>query len=255
MAQVKNWQLGREMEYPYADNRPKRQFAAVFNLNRCIGCQTCTMACKSTWTFSAGQEYMWWNNVESKPYGGYPMNWDIKLLAMLGEQEWQGSTYAGKTVFEARDPAKQTASGMVALGYLPDDEDWRAPNAYEDSARAHSPGGAALPEHENFGFYLPRICNHCTYPACLAACPRKAIYKRPEDGSLAIKGRVMYYSEYENKKTLSVEYGIESYYVPEHQGRTIENARVQADVEVSVDRRGNSALSRIFLAGKEVEFE
>jgi len=186
MAQVKNWQLGREMEYPYADNRPKRQFAAVFNLNRCIGCQTCTMACKSTWTFSAGQEYMWWNNVESKPYGGYPMNWDIKLLAMLGEQEWQGSTYAGKTVFEARDPAKQTASGMVALGYLPDDEDWRAPNAYEDSARAHSPGGAALPEHENFGFYLPRICNHCTYPACLAACPRKAIYKRDEDGIVLI---------------------------------------------------------------------
>ncbi|MBI1873792.1 MAG: nitrate oxidoreductase subunit beta, partial [Acidobacteria bacterium] len=31
-------------------------------------------------------------------------------------------------------------------------------------------------------FYLARICNHCSYPACLAACPRQAIYKRPEDG-------------------------------------------------------------------------
>jgi nitrate reductase beta subunit len=31
-------------------------------------------------------------------------------------------------------------------------------------------------------FYLPRICNHCTYAACLAACPRQSIYKRQEDG-------------------------------------------------------------------------
>ena len=60
MAKVYNWQLGREMEYPYEDNRPKRQFAAVFNINRCIACQTCTMACKSAWTFNKGQEFMWW---------------------------------------------------------------------------------------------------------------------------------------------------------------------------------------------------
>jgi len=33
---------------------------------------------------------------------------------------------------------------------------------------------------------LQRICNHCTYPACLAACPRKAIYKRPEDGVVLV---------------------------------------------------------------------
>jgi nitrate reductase beta subunit len=35
-------------------------------------------------------------------------------------------------------------------------------------------------------FYLQRICNHCTYPACLAACPRKSIYKREEDGIVLI---------------------------------------------------------------------
>jgi ferredoxin len=72
MSNVFNWQLGREMEYPYEAAYPDQQFAFVFNINRCIGCQTCTMACKSTWTFSKGQEYMWWNNVETKPYGGYP---------------------------------------------------------------------------------------------------------------------------------------------------------------------------------------
>jgi nitrate reductase beta subunit len=46
--------------------------------------------------------------------------------------------------------------------------------------------GASLPEHQGWVFYLQRICNHCTYPACAAACPRKAIYKRPEDGIVLI---------------------------------------------------------------------
>jgi nitrate reductase beta subunit len=35
-------------------------------------------------------------------------------------------------------------------------------------------------------FYLARICNHCDHPACLAACPRKAIYKREEDGIVLV---------------------------------------------------------------------
>jgi nitrate reductase beta subunit len=35
-------------------------------------------------------------------------------------------------------------------------------------------------------FYLARICNHCTYPACLAACPRSSIYKREEDGIVVL---------------------------------------------------------------------
>jgi nitrate reductase beta subunit len=40
--------------------------------------------------------------------------------------------------------------------------------------------------HKTWFFYLARICNHCSYPACLAACPRKAIYKRPEDGIVLV---------------------------------------------------------------------
>ena len=83
MATVHNWQIGRDMEYPHQGAARGQQFAAVFNINRCIGCQTCTMACKSTWTHSPGQELMWWNNVETKPYGGYPANWDIKTLELL----------------------------------------------------------------------------------------------------------------------------------------------------------------------------
>ncbi|MDA8233423.1 MAG: GDYXXLXY domain-containing protein [Clostridia bacterium] len=75
----------------------------------------------------------------------------------------------------------------------------------------------------------------------------------PDDGSLAIKGKVNYYDEM--SKIISINYGIDSYYVPQHEGRKIENARVLADVEVSVDRWGNSALSKLFLEGKEVQFQ
>jgi nitrate reductase beta subunit len=46
--------------------------------------------------------------------------------------------------------------------------------------------GVSLPEHKTWFFHLQRICNHCTYPGCLAACPRKAIYKRQEDGVVLI---------------------------------------------------------------------
>jgi nitrate reductase beta subunit len=35
-------------------------------------------------------------------------------------------------------------------------------------------------------FYLPRICNHCLNPGCLAACPSGAIYKRGEDGIVLV---------------------------------------------------------------------
>ena len=182
MANVYNWHLKRKMRYPHDGVRPKRQFGAVFDTNRCIGCQTCTMACRSTWTFSNGQEYMWWNNVETKPFGGFPQHWDVKLLSKLGPQEWSGGKYAGKTIFEKPDGTLRDEP----LGYAPPKPEWRFPNIYEDTATGTCKTGNSLPEHENFFFYMQRICNHCTYPACLAACSRNAIYKRPEDGIVLV---------------------------------------------------------------------
>lgn len=182
MPKVYNWHLGRDMAYKYPDARPKRQVGFVFDINRCIGCQTCTMACKSTWTFSRGQEHMWWNNVATKPFGGYPQHWDVKLLEKLGPQTWRKGVYAGRTIFE-------TAPGELRaepLGYQPDAHEWRFPNIYEDTVTATSSGGLALPIHSAFFFYIQRICNHCTYPGCLAACPRQSIYKRPEDGIVLV---------------------------------------------------------------------
>ena len=181
MAKVYNWQIGREMDYPYEGVRPKKQFALVMDLNKCIACQTCTVACKTTWTPGRGQEYMFWNNVESKPYGYYPLGWDVKILEKLGVQDVDGKTYRGKTLFEA------APSGERVLGYLPDDMDYAYPNVGEDDSLGLMGQGAYLTlPHTQWMYYLPRICNHCTYPACLGACPRQSIYKRQEDGIVLI---------------------------------------------------------------------
>ena len=40
MPSVHNLQLGRPMRYPYEAAHPARQFAFVFNINRCIACQS-----------------------------------------------------------------------------------------------------------------------------------------------------------------------------------------------------------------------
>jgi nitrate reductase beta subunit len=179
------------MSYWYPEARPKRQFAAVFDINKCIACQTCTLACKTTWTSGKGQEYMLWNNVETKPYGFYPLGWDVKLLEMLGSQGWKGPTYEGRTLFEA------AKAGERVLGWQPDDLDYAQPNVGEDDCVELVEAGAHIQIPHHFWFYyLARICNHCTYPACLASCPRGSIYKRPEDGIVLVdQGRCRGYRE------------------------------------------------------------
>ncbi|MCP5113773.1 MAG: nitrate oxidoreductase subunit beta, partial [bacterium] len=199
------------MDYPYEGAYPEQQFAFVFNINRCIDCQSCTMSCKSTWTFNKGQEHMWWANVETKPYGGYPQWWDAKILKLLEDANPEGmgwdessadgdtggkerpyGSYQGRTIFEA-PPTSLFPDSSRVLGYLPSDEEWNLPNIYEDNPVGskgekgkYHPTGESLPVHNTWFFYLARICNHCSYPGCLAACPRKAIYKRPDDGIVLI---------------------------------------------------------------------
>jgi nitrate reductase beta subunit len=191
MALAYNWQIGRSMSYWYPESRPQRQFAAVFDVNKCIACQTCTLACKTTWTSGKGQEYMLWNNVESKPFGCYPLAWDLNLLEKLGSQTWRGREYAGRTIFEAAE------AGERVLGWRPNDLDYAYPNVGEDDCAGRVDRGAAMQApHLSWFFYLARICNHCTYPACLASCPRGSIYKRPEDGIVLVdQGRCRGYRE------------------------------------------------------------
>jgi len=90
-------------------------------------------------------------------------------------------------------------------------------------------------------------------------------HRRPDAGSLAIKGKVRLYMEpqdtrklegsRENKELLILDYGIESFFVPQHQGKEIEQERRSLEVEASVDRWGNSALVRLLIDGQEVEFQ
>src|SRR5499426_2633229 len=56
--------------------RVKAQVAMVMNLDKCIGCHTCSVTCKQVWTNRPGTEYVWFNNVETKPGLGYPRRWE-----------------------------------------------------------------------------------------------------------------------------------------------------------------------------------
>lgn len=52
------------------------QIAMVMNLDKCIGCHTCSVTCKQAWTNREGMEYVWFNNVETRPGVGYPREWE-----------------------------------------------------------------------------------------------------------------------------------------------------------------------------------
>lgn len=61
----------------------RSQVAMVLNLDKCIGCHTCSVTCKNVWTSREGMEYAWFNNVESKPGIGYPKDWE-------NQNKWKG---------------------------------------------------------------------------------------------------------------------------------------------------------------------
>ncbi len=61
----------------------RAQIGMVLNLDKCIGCHTCSVTCKNVWTSRAGVEYAWFNNVESKPGVGYPRDWE-------NQNKWNG---------------------------------------------------------------------------------------------------------------------------------------------------------------------
>lgn len=50
----------------------RKQYGMLLDINKCLGCHTCTIACKTTWTDGPGQEDMYWNSVNTKPFGQYP---------------------------------------------------------------------------------------------------------------------------------------------------------------------------------------
>ena len=63
--------------------RVMAQMAMVMNLDKCIGCHTCSVTCKQAWTNRAGTEYVWFNNVETRPGQGYPRGYE-------DQERWEG---------------------------------------------------------------------------------------------------------------------------------------------------------------------
>lgn len=165
-----------------------RQIAMVLDLNKCIGCQTCTIACKKLWNKDEGAGYAYWNNVETQPGAGYPKSWpttggrDAQGEWKRGEIPDTDQGYGRAWRFNHRSVHESDGRGASkkdAAWLRPADSPSWGPNWDEDH------GAGSYPQNNHY-FYLPRLCNHCTHPACLEACPRAAIYKRNEDGIVLV---------------------------------------------------------------------
>ncbi len=206
--------------------------AMVFHLDKCIGCHTCSIACKNVWTDRKGAEYMWWNNVETKPGTGYPTAWEDQSkyrggwemngaktpklkMASKGRQllnlfhnpslpsiddYYEPWTYRYQDLFDSPEgtdqptavPISMITGDPIHIKAGPNwDDDLGGSPVYAQS----DPNLDALTPQEReelfeierlVFFYLPRICNHCLNPACVAACPSGAIYKRGEEGVVLI---------------------------------------------------------------------
>ena len=65
------------------------QMAMVMNLDKCIGCHTCSVTCKQAWTNRSGVEYVWFNNVETRPGQGYPRRYE-------DQEKWRGGWVLNK---------------------------------------------------------------------------------------------------------------------------------------------------------------
>ncbi len=208
----------------------RAQIAMVLNLDKCIGCHTCSVTCKNVWTNRDGVEYAWFNNVETKPGIGYPKEWE-------NQKRWQGGwVRRANGRLEPRLGGKfRVLAKIFANPDLPQIDDYYEPYTFDYQHLHSAPESRTAPtarprsvisgeriekiewgpnweeilggefakrskdanfeavekaiygEFENtFMMYLPRLCEHCLNPACVAACPSGSIYKREEDGIVLI---------------------------------------------------------------------
>lgn len=202
----------------------------VLNLDKCIGCHTCSVTCKNTWTNRPGAEYMWFNNVETKPGIGYPKRWadqekykggwqlkngklDLKSGSKISKialgkifynpdmpeikDYYEPWTYNYEHLTTAGDQEHQPVAHPLSVITKEQMELEWGPNWEDDLAGAHITGPLdpnmqkmekeiVMQFEDTFMAYLPRLCEHCLNPGCVASCPSGAIYKRDEDGIVLV---------------------------------------------------------------------
>ena len=117
----------------------RSQIAMVFHLDKCIGCHTCSIACKNIWTDRKGAEYMWWNNVETKPGTGFPTRWE-------DQQNYRG----GWEVENGRLRLKSTGKARIVANIfhhpsLPTMDDYYEPWTYDYQHLFNAPEGPDQP--------------------------------------------------------------------------------------------------------------
>ncbi|MDO4888286.1 MAG: nitrate reductase subunit beta [Actinomycetaceae bacterium] len=113
------------------------QIAMVMNLDKCIGCHTCSVTCKQAWTNREGTEYMWFNNVETRPGVGYPQTWE-------DQDRWKGGwkrTRSGKLVPRQGGRAASLAK-IFSNGAMPQMDDYYEPWTYEYDRLLSTPAGS-----------------------------------------------------------------------------------------------------------------
>lgn len=166
-------------------NASQRQLAMVFNLDKCIGCQGCTVSCRTHWKVDRpGADHIYNIWCETKPGEGWPKGWmDIGRKKPDWVRDYGGSwKFNIEEVFNS--PAGQEYLHPVA-------EETGEPVKYgpvwdEDRGGGEWPNG--------YFFYMPRMCNHCTDAPCITACEEYctrhdkpvAMTKRASDGIVSI---------------------------------------------------------------------
>mgnify|MGYP000244591759 CR=1 FL=1 len=116
------------------------QMAMVMNLDKCIGCHTCSVTCKQAWTNRGGTEYVWFNNVETRPGQGYPRRYD-------DQETWQGGWVLnrnGRLRLRAGGRVRKLLT-LFASPVQPTIEDYYEPWTYDYETLLSSPATKNFP--------------------------------------------------------------------------------------------------------------
>ncbi|MGD9898587.1 MAG: nitrate reductase subunit beta [Calditrichaceae bacterium] len=117
----------------------RSQISMVFHLDKCIGCHTCSIACKNIWTDRKGTEYMWWNNVETKPGTGYPTKWE-------DQEKYNGGWQLNKNKLTLKSTGKaRIVANIFHNPSMPSMADYYEPWTYKYDELFNAPEGNDQP--------------------------------------------------------------------------------------------------------------